>query len=218
MKSGKLWQSSAMALLMIMAVPASGHSEEVVSVEIPPQDMVGAITRLGNIAGVQIIGPDELLANRTSASVSGIMTAKKALSAILNNDTFGISELADGTLVINNNVQAQTATGEEDETVLDRIVVDGELLERDIQDTTTSVTIVTGEKIERRSDPDIYTVIERTPGITNVQGERGFSIRGVNQAGFNAGRGNSLLVSTTVDGAVISDFADIVPRGPYSTW
>ncbi len=101
-------------------------------------------------------------------------------------------------------------------TQLDTIVVTGELLERDLQNTQTSVAVITGEELERRADYDLYDVIERTPGVISAFGEKGFAIRGVDQRG--SGGGSGLTVSTTVDGATISNSNQLTFFGPYSTW
>lgn len=104
-----------------------------------------------------------------------------------------------------------------DDLVVDEIVVEGELRDRTLQDTTTSVAVITGESLERRGDFDLYDVIERTPGISSSFGEKGFAIRGVDQRGVG-GSGNGLVVSTTVDGATISSSNQLTFFGPYSAW
>ncbi|MEM7215050.1 MAG: TonB-dependent receptor [Pseudomonadota bacterium] len=205
MGPGKFWQSSAIALIMMMSVPSKGHAEEVISVQIPKQDMVGAITRLGDIAGIQIIGPDELLANRKSASVSGTMTVRSALSAILNNETFRISELNDGTLVISDNVQAQIASSN-DETVLDRIVVSGERIERSVFDTASSVFVTTAQDLEEKPEiEEVDDVLENTPNIALFgTSNLGPVIRGQSTAGPITGAGGIAgsvpRATTTIDG------------------
>ncbi|MQQ09619.1 TonB-dependent receptor [Epibacterium sp. SM1979] len=99
--------------------------------------------------------------------------------------------------------------------VLDPIIVKGELVERSLQDTPTSVAVETGETLEKRGDQDIYDVIERVPNVTSSFGEQGFSIRGIDQRGV--GGGNGLLVSTQVDGVALpSNQATFF--GPYSNW
>lgn len=98
---------------------------------------------------------------------------------------------------------------------LGTIVLKGELQQRTLQDSPTSATVETGERLERRGDPDVYDVIERAPNVTSSFGEKGFAIRGVDQRG--TGGGSGLLISTQVDGAALpSNQATFF--GPYSTW
>lgn len=99
---------------------------------------------------------------------------------------------------------------------LDTITVEGELRTRDLQRTTTSAVVIPGEEIDRRDDQDLYDVIERTPGVTQSFGEKGFGIRGIDQRGPGAA-GTGLLVNTTVDGVTLPN-NQATFFGPYSVW
>ncbi|MEM7237815.1 MAG: TonB-dependent receptor, partial [Pseudomonadota bacterium] len=99
---------------------------------------------------------------------------------------------------------------------MDEIVVEGELRDRSLQDTQTSVTVVTGEELDRRDDIDLYDVIERIPNVTSSFGEKGFAIRGIDQRGPGAA-GSGLLVNTSVDGISLPNNQSTF-FGPYSTW
>lgn len=98
---------------------------------------------------------------------------------------------------------------------LGTIVLRGELQERTLQDTQSSVAVVTGEELEQRGDQELYDVIERTPGVTATQGEQGFSIRGINQRGLGAGTG--LTISVQTDGVALPTNESTF-FGPYSVW
>ncbi|WP_299848311.1 TonB-dependent receptor [uncultured Roseovarius sp.] len=98
---------------------------------------------------------------------------------------------------------------------LGTIVLRGELQSRSLQDSPTSAAVETGEILERRGDTDLYDVIERTPNVVSSFGEKGFSIRGVDQRGVGGGSG--LVISTQVDGVALpSNQATFF--GPYSAW
>lgn len=97
------------------------------------------------------------------------------------------------------------------------VTVYGELMDRSVQDTHSSVFVVTGNELESKADMDLYDVIERTPGVSSSFGEKGFAIRGIDQRGVGGGSGG-LTVSTTVDGATISNSNQLTFFGPYSTW
>jgi len=99
---------------------------------------------------------------------------------------------------------------------LDTITVEGELRRRDLQETTSSVVVIPGEELDRREDTDLYDVIERTPGVTQSFGEKGFGIRGIDQRGPGAA-GTGLLVNTTVDGVTLPN-NQATFFGPYSVW
>ena len=61
----------------------------------------------------------------------------------------------------------------QDETPFDlgQIVLRGDLQNKTLEDSQSSVAVETGEELERRGDQDIYDVIERTPGVTATFGE-----------------------------------------------
>lgn len=99
---------------------------------------------------------------------------------------------------------------------LGRIVVEGELQERELFDTSTSAVVVTGETLERRGDRDLFTTIERIPNVTSTFGEKGFAIRGIDQRGVGAA-GTGLLVSTQVDGVALPSNQSTF-FGPFSVW
>ncbi|MEM9370058.1 MAG: TonB-dependent receptor [Pseudomonadota bacterium] len=99
---------------------------------------------------------------------------------------------------------------------MNQIVVEGELQSRTLQDTQTSVTVVTGEELDRRDDIDLYDVIERIPNVTSSFGEKGFAIRGIDQRGVGAA-GSGLLVNTSIDGISLPNNQSTF-FGPYSTW
>jgi len=111
---------------------------------------------------------------------------------------------------------AAQEAGADDASTLDTITVEGELRRRDLQETTSSVVVIPGEELDRRDDTDLYDVIERTPGVTQSFGEKGFGIRGIDQRGPGAA-GTGLLVNTTVDGVTLPN-NQATFFGPYSTW
>ncbi|MEM7548018.1 MAG: TonB-dependent receptor, partial [Pseudomonadota bacterium] len=112
---------------------------------------------------------------------------------------------------------APNTKAQEGPIILDDIVIQGELRDVTVQDSQTSVAVITGDELEQRSDFDLYDVVERTPGVTSAFGEKGFVIRGIDQRGVGGG-GSGLLVSTTVDGATISNSNQLTFFGPYSNW
>ena len=85
---------------------------------------------------------------------------------------------------------------------LGEIVLSGELLDRDLFNSPTSVAVESGEDLERRGDPSLYNFVERTPNVESSGGQKGFRIRGIDQRGSGGG-GAGKLVSTQVDGVAL---------------
>lgn len=106
----------------------------------------------------------------------------------------------------------------EEAKTLDTVVVTGELQQRNLQDTQTSTQVISGEDLDTSTDNSFYNLVERTPGVTARFGEKGFTLRGVDQAGFSRSDGGTgMTVNVSVDGADLpSSLATFF--GPYSTW
>ncbi|MEM8554122.1 MAG: TonB-dependent receptor [Pseudomonadota bacterium] len=104
----------------------------------------------------------------------------------------------------------------EDDFLLDPIIVRGELIDRPLQENPTSVTVVTGEQLDRRSDQNLKSVIQEAPNVTLTNGEQGFAIRGVSAGGVG-GAGQGQTISIQVDGVALPGSRS-VQFGPYSTW
>ncbi|WP_231758975.1 TonB-dependent receptor [Microbulbifer elongatus] len=97
---------------------------------------------------------------------------------------------------------------------LEEVMVVGQKTERSLQDTVTSVKVVTAKSIEEENINSMYDVLERTPNVTGTPG-RGFTIRGIDA--FNvSGGGNSFLTSVYSDGAVLP--YRMIQKGGFSTW
>lgn len=90
---------------------------------------------------------------------------------------------------------------------LGTLVLQGELIPREIQDSPTSAYVERGDEIENRGETSIFGVLARTG---NVTGGTNPTIRGINQSG--SGR---KTISTVVDGVRVSDDVNF---GPISSW
>ena len=111
----------------------------------------------------------------------------------------------------------------------EEVVVIGEKIERSLQETVSSVAVLTADEIEETAIYDIQDVFDRVANVNGAQGNEGFTIRGINDNEVSAG-GSSGLASYYFDGAFIDrrgiqagqkelwDIAQIeIFRGPQST-
>lgn len=184
------------------------------SFSIEAQPLAAALDRFSEQSGVSFAYKTSDLADQTSPGVSGNLPPEEALRRLLAGTgvTFRFTDAQTVTL------ERVAETPESGPIRLDPIIVEGELLTRTLQDTQTSAVVIRGEELEQRSDPDIFTVIERTPGVNAAAGNSDIAIRGIPSFGFAAGRGNGQAVSTIVDGASLSNVSAVNSRIPYSTW
>lgn len=86
---------------------------------------------------------------------------------------------------------------------LGSVVVTGEKIARSMEDTLSSVEVVTDEQIREHGDQDLENVLKRTPGVYSQSGNENWGIRGVPVSGFDeqgAGTMNG-AVTVFVDGA-----------------
>lgn len=102
-----------------------------------------------------------------------------------------------------------------DDLFAEEITVLGQQIERPLQDTEASVAVVVGADIEASTATDLYDLVALTPNVSQSFGNRGFSIRGIDQRG--SGSGSGLLLSVNVDGASLQNDASTF-FGPYSAW
>lgn len=107
----------------------------------------------------------------------------------------------------------------DDPTVLDRIIISGEKLDRDYLDTPTSVGVVTDEDIEVYEVQDVVDSFNRLANVRMLDSSGGddlFSIRGLNGDGAAEVSNIVPLISTIIDGAVQNNEGS--RRGFRSTW
>ncbi|MNM60353.1 Pesticin receptor precursor [compost metagenome] len=87
---------------------------------------------------------------------------------------------------------------------LEQITVTGEKINRTLEQTQSSVVVVTDKQLREKEDHNLVDVFARTPGVYNQSGNENWGIRGVPVSGFDD-QGPATLngaVSVFVDGAV----------------
>lgn len=101
--------------------------------------------------------------------------------------------------------QAPTAATATD---LDKVTVKGEKTDRSLQDTASSVAVTTSARIEQENLLSLSDLINRTPNVTPMYGQRGFTIRGIAD---ESGAPNP-LATIYLDGAAMpSQASDSLP-------
>ena len=111
--------------------------------------------------------------------------------------------------------QAQTDDAEVDqEARQDTIVVTGQKIDRSLQDTVTSVAVVTDVQIEQENIISFKDAIDRTANVATRDGTR-FVIRGIDSLNVS-GAGQGDLATIYVDGSALPRFATL--RSPAEIW
>ncbi|MEM9159007.1 MAG: TonB-dependent receptor [Verrucomicrobiota bacterium] len=200
-----------LAIASCTIFPAKAQVSETFDFDIESQPLADALEAFSKTTGVAVATSGNGLAGRSAPSLSGSYTAREALFGLLGGSGLKFEFVSDDSVAIRNPGFSKSGNVVQ----LNDLVLKGELIERSLQDTLTSVAVASGTELESRGEVDLYDLIERTPGVGILSGESGFSIRGISQRG---GGGDGLTVSTTVDGATISNSNRATFFGPYSTW
>ncbi len=110
---------------------------------------------------------------------------------------------------------AQDGVKDSARTELQEITIQGELIRRSQQKSTTSTSVFQGVELDYGTDAELYDIIERTPNVSSSFGDKGFVIRGIDQRG--QGGGGGLLINVSVDGVSMPSNQSTF-FGPYSSW
>jgi outer membrane receptor protein involved in Fe transport len=94
------------------------------------------------------------------------------------------------------------------------IIVTGEKIDRSLQDTPTSVQVLTATDIEQENLVDIYDAIDRTANVTSTFAKSGFTIRGIANSNVT-GVGTGDLATVYLDGSPLPRSA---LSGPLDLW
>lgn len=70
---------------------------------------------------------------------------------------------------------------------IEEVIVTGEKRERSLQDTQSSVALITAAELAATYTPDFDELILRVPNVNNAFGDAGFAVRGVAQNGVTTG-------------------------------
>ena len=109
---------------------------------------------------------------------------------------------------------ADTQAVADKEQQIERIIITGQKIARTLQETTTSVAVITSEQFVQQNITDFNDALMFTAN-TYATPSNGFSIRGIDGQNVSGG-GNSYLASVYVDGAVLP--VQMIKGGGFSTW
>ncbi|MCA8900406.1 MAG: TonB-dependent receptor [Hyphomonas sp.] len=112
-------------------------------------------------------------------------------------------------------VGLHAAADEDAESRQETIIVTGEKFDRSLQDTPTSVRVVTVEEMEQQNLVNIYDIIDRTANLTSTYAGTGFTIRGIQNTNVS-GTGIGQLATIYLDGTPLP--RDAVIGGPLDVW
>lgn len=185
---------------------------------IPRQSLESALEQFSRITRRQVSVDSRLVENLSSDPVSGRLTAQDALAAITGNLGLEIVTIDDVDFALRASSEVSSAPLRSDFRYqqIEEIVVRGELLERSLQNTQTSVSVVRGDELDAAVDKDLFDLVDRLPGVSAQGGGFGFVIRGVADGGVGGGA-TAQAISIQIDGATVPN-GQALRTGSLSTW
>lgn len=183
--------------------------------EIPAGSLSMALIALGQQTAVKVAADADVISDRSTIGLRGRYTAEQALRQLTSASGLRFKRVSGiGFAIVAPPVRTAQATE-----LQGIVIVGGETVERSRQESSTSVTVLTGDELD--SSPgivNVYDLVEQSPNVTSTFDESGFSIRGVDTRGpGGTGIGDGPLINVIVDGVSLPTIASTF-RGTGSTW
>ena len=211
--------SICLGLLLVGAWPAvaqnlspnsSAGTQRVMQIDLPAGSLSDSLNALARQAALTLSVDAGLVSGKLVPAVSGLFTTEQALQRLLAGSGLSYRFSGDSTVVL------QAAAVPAQPLQLGEITVKGELQERTLQDTQTSVSVVSGEELDRSTDKDLFDTVDRLPNVSAQGGGFGFVIRGITDSG-PGGAGQAQAISVQIDGAAVPN-GQALYTGSLSTW
>lgn len=214
-----IFRGIVVATSLVLASPSQAQEPGNATFDfaIEAQPLPDALVDFSRTTRRQVAADSDAIRRLDSNAVSGELTAELALEQMIAGTGLELVTVNGRSFALRLGSTAAAAPSRRvpDDRVLDEIVVKGELLDRSLQNTHTSVSVLGGEELESAINRDLYDVIERMAGVNMEPGGFGFVIRGIKTQGQNASGGNA--ISYKIDGVTVNDF-QAIRQGPASVW
>jgi iron complex outermembrane receptor protein len=221
------------ALIFFLAIDVVAQKPKFV-VKIAPQSLSKALQELAAQADVQIVYQSKAAKDLESPGFSGEATLDEILNALLAGTGLTWRAVNERTVAVEPPNQSGANEPQQSEVarppvVAEEIVVTAQRRRQDIRDVPVSVTVMSGETLEREGIVSVREIARQTPGFTGStfnESEPILAIRGANNTFSQAG--TSKPVGVFVDGVYVSrnsgsvfDLYDLeqveILRGPQGT-
>lgn len=215
---------SAALLLSVAPVFAQATAQEALrdrtyTFQLNAQPMRSALDRFSQITGMNVMGEVVIPRKLQAPALTGAMTPHQALTQLFQGTQISFKFASATSVMLENEGFRNSRAQSPDQ--LPEVTVLGEKANRTVSETTTSVGIVTGERIEQEQIRDIHDAINSTANAISTRasgGNSGITIRGINSEGLsqNQSANSAPVIAVIVDGAVQN--TEAVRRGVRSVW
>ncbi|MEM1196441.1 MAG: TonB-dependent receptor [Pseudomonadota bacterium] len=224
-----LFLAASSIALAISPTIAAAQANSPQQIELPAQPLSQALAELARRYGIDFVAPQQLTRGKTAPRISGRMTAAQALDRLLAGSGLTYRRSRDGRFIVakaqtnrTSNRQVEPSRSDQASQANDElesrdgpIIVTGTKQNQTIQDTQTSVTVITGEQAEERVIFDIEDLALRLPNISTAgEDANSISIRGISVEGVS-NVGSGVTANIYVDGTPSSGTAS---AGAFNLW
>ena len=210
---------SALTLSVAAAFPFAALGQDGGEINIPSQPLQQALDALRQQTGVQVVTTQPIVQGLVSSPVQGAATPSEALLTMLKGTRLAPVEVTADSFAVTRNFVSQDATDPEGFD-LGTLVLEGDLLGREVGDVSPGTSVVTGDALETASNADLDAVINNQPNVFNPEGGFLPSIRGIDGTGVvtrTGDAGKQPRVPIVIDGVPTPYFAGSSLTRP-STW
>lgn len=204
-----------LALTLTLPAQAQENGDVTFDFRLEAKPLSQALADFSRTTRRQVAADSDAIRGFDSNAVSGRMTAQAALEQMVAGKGVELV-IVNGRSFALRIREGEVSPNEVRQGIHEEVYVYGQLLERSLQDTQTSVSIVTGEELDRSVDKDLFDVIDRIPGVNAEGGGFGFVIRGVPSGGVG-GSGSGPTINVQIDGASVPN-GQALRTGSLSTW
>ncbi len=201
----------------VLAQSASTQNQAM-DIDLPAGPLTKTLVELGDILGVNILAEEALIQGKRAPAIKGSLTPVEAIKKALEGSNLRARRSSSGAFIVSEapkkNKRSSAREGQQP-LPAETIVVTGTKQFLSLQDTQTSVSIVTAEDIQQRGLYNLEDIVLRTPNLsTGGSSLNDISIRGISFGGVG-GAGNGVTGNIYVDGAPSSFSAN---RGALHLW
>ncbi|MNF48306.1 Pesticin receptor precursor [compost metagenome] len=201
------WRLTLLASSLLLSLSSTAQAASEIDFDLPAAPLEQSLNALASQSDTQILFSSDIATGKQVPALRGRYTTTDALQRLLDDSGLEVLQQDEHTYIVvphklaarDPSVQSAALPVE-----LAPVTVTGEKISRTLEETQSSVVVVTEQQLREKADRDLADVFARTPGVYNQSGNENWGIRGVPVSGFDD-QGPATLngaVSVFVDGAV----------------
>jgi iron complex outermembrane receptor protein len=224
--------ASGLLLAALACAPAAYAQEATARFDIPAQPLAQGLLQLGRQANISVAAPQELVAGRRGAKVSGELSVRAALERLLSGSGLRAEFVGASAVRIVAEAagpQVESAGPGAETTAVDELIVTAQKKEERIQDVPIAISAFSGEALNEQKIEGGFDLMKAIPNVTFSKSNftsYNLSIRGIGTKAVSATSDPGVAVSFNSVGVIQNrlfeqEYFDVerveVLRGPQGT-